>query len=95
MRMHIHDDPINIEYTAAMQLHMRKITKEQTDRFEGYAAEIMLHPYGVAVFLGVNHLCVEMRGMRETALKTRTTVWRGYYAEDASLRAAKKRTITL
>jgi GTP cyclohydrolase I len=39
------------------------------------------------VFLEANHLCVEMRGVRETAPKTRTTVWRGHYAEDASLRS--------
>src|SRR5919106_116737 len=51
------------------------------------ALETMLHPHGVAVFLEANHLCVEMRGVREAAPKTRTTVWRGHYAEDPSLRA--------
>ncbi len=49
--------------------------------------ETMLHPHGVAVFLEAHHLCMEMRGVRETAPMTRTTVWRGQYAEDASLRA--------
>ena len=49
--------------------------------------ETMLHPHGVAVFLEAHHLCMEMRGVRETAPMTRTTVWRGNYAEDASLRA--------
>jgi GTP cyclohydrolase I len=47
----------------------------------------MLHPHGIAVFLEARHLCMEMRGVRETAPNTRTTVWRGYYAEDPSLRA--------
>ena len=51
------------------------------------ALETMLHPHGVAVFQEAHHLCVEMRGVRETAPKTRTTVWRGHYAEDASLRS--------
>lgn len=51
------------------------------------ALEAMLHPHGVAVFLEAHHLCVEMRGVRETAPKTRTTVWRGHYAEEASLRS--------
>jgi GTP cyclohydrolase IA len=51
------------------------------------ALETMLHPHGVAVFLEAHHLCVEMRGVRETAPKTRTTVWRGHYAEDPALRA--------
>jgi GTP cyclohydrolase IA len=49
--------------------------------------EAMLHPHGVAVFLEAHHLCVEMRGVRETAPMTRTTVWRGHYAEDSSLRS--------
>jgi len=49
--------------------------------------QTMLHPHGVAVFLEARHLCMEMRGVRETAPNTRTTVWRGYYAEDPALRA--------
>jgi GTP cyclohydrolase I len=49
--------------------------------------ETMLHPHGVAVFLEAHHLCMQMRGVRETAPMTRTTVWRGYYAEDSALRA--------
>ena len=48
--------------------------------------EDMLHPHGVAVYLEAHHLCVQMRGVRELAPLTRTTVWRGYYASDASLR---------
>lgn len=51
------------------------------------ALEAMLKPHGVAVYLEANHLCVEMRGVREVAPKTRTTVWRGHYANDPSLRA--------
>jgi GTP cyclohydrolase I len=49
--------------------------------------ETMLHPHGVAVFLEAHHLCMEMRGVRETASITRTTVWRGHYAHDPSLRS--------
>lgn len=49
--------------------------------------ESMLHPHGAAVYLEAHHLCMEMRGVRETAPMTRTTVWRGQYAEDATLRA--------
>lgn len=51
------------------------------------ALETMLHPHGMAVYLEAHHLCVEMRGVRETAPKTRTTVWRGHYAEDSTLRS--------
>ena len=49
--------------------------------------EAMLHPHGVAVFLQAHHLCVEIRGVREIAPQTRTTVWRGYYANDPDLRS--------
>jgi GTP cyclohydrolase I len=49
--------------------------------------ETMLHPHGVAVYLEAHHLCMQMRGVRETAPMTRTTVWRGYHADDPSLRA--------
>ncbi len=48
--------------------------------------EAILHPHGVAVYLEAHHLCVQMRGVREMAPLTRTSVWRGYYASDASLR---------
>jgi len=47
----------------------------------------MLHPHGVAVYLEAHHLCVEMRGVRETAPMTRTTSWRGEYENNPSLRA--------
>lgn len=49
--------------------------------------ETMLHPHGVVVFLEAHHLCMEMRGVRETSPITRTTVWRGNFANDASLRS--------
>ena len=48
--------------------------------------ELILLPHGVAVYLQAHHLCVEMRGVRETSPITRTTVWRGNYANEASLR---------
>jgi GTP cyclohydrolase I len=51
------------------------------------ALDTMLHPHGVAVYLEAHHLCMEMRGVREVAPMTRTTVWRGHYADDAALRA--------
>jgi GTP cyclohydrolase I len=48
--------------------------------------ETMLDPTGVAVYLEAHHLCMEMRGVRETTPLTHTTVWRGIYAKDSSLR---------
>ena len=49
--------------------------------------ETMMHPHGVAVYLEAHHLCMEMRGVRETAPLTRTTVWRGNYANDPAIRS--------
>jgi GTP cyclohydrolase IA len=46
----------------------------------------MLEPHGVAVYLQAHHLCVEMRGVRDTSPLTQTTVWRGEYEHNPSLR---------
>ena len=46
----------------------------------------MLEPHGVAVYLEAHHLCMQMRGVKETASLTRTTVWRGEYEGNSSLR---------
>ena len=51
------------------------------------ALEAMLQPHGVAVYLEARHMCMAMRGVEEEAPLTRTTVWRGHFAEDASLRS--------
>ncbi len=47
----------------------------------------VLQPHGVAVYLEAAHLCMEMRGVRATVSRTRTTVWRGEYERSAALRA--------
>jgi GTP cyclohydrolase I len=49
--------------------------------------DAILEPHGVAVYLEAHHLCTQMRGVQETLPLTRTTVWRGTYASDASVRA--------
>jgi GTP cyclohydrolase IA len=46
----------------------------------------LLEPHGVAVYLEAHHLCLQMRGVKETASFTRTTVWRGEYERNSSLR---------
>jgi GTP cyclohydrolase I len=46
----------------------------------------MLEPHGVAVYLEAHHLCMQMRGVKETASLTRTTVWRAEYERNSSLR---------
>ncbi len=49
--------------------------------------ESMLKPHGVAVYLEGEHTCTRLRGVREISPITRTTVWRGHYANDPSLRS--------
>src|SRR5581483_2140313 len=49
--------------------------------------EMILEPHGVAVYLEAHHLCMQMRGVREVSPLTRSTVWRGHFANDPALRA--------
>jgi GTP cyclohydrolase IA len=49
--------------------------------------EAMLEPHGVAIYLEAHHLCTQMRGVRESAPLTRTSVWRGAIAGSPSLRS--------
>ena len=46
----------------------------------------LVDPHGVAVHLEAEHLCMQMRGVREEHSKTTTTAWRGGYTESADLR---------
>jgi GTP cyclohydrolase I len=46
----------------------------------------MLGAHGVAVYLEAQHLCTQMRGVREATAMTRTTAFRGVYERDPALR---------
>ena len=59
-----------------------RMTHEIADSLEG-----MLGAHGTAVYLDAQHLCTQMRGVREHESATRTTAYRGAYATDPSLRA--------
>ncbi len=73
--------------TRMVRLFSRRFSVQERIGHEiADALETMLHPTGVAVFLEAHHLCMEMRGVREIAPITRTTVWRGNYASEPSLR---------
>jgi GTP cyclohydrolase I len=84
-----HENIIGIsKLTRLVRIFSKRFAvQERIGQQIGDTMETMLHPHGVAVFLEAHHLCMEMRGVRETAPMTRTTVWRGCYANDASLRA--------
>jgi GTP cyclohydrolase IA len=47
----------------------------------------LMDAHGVAVYMEADHLCTQMRGVRETNAKTRTTGYRGTYERDPSLRS--------
>ncbi len=84
-----HENIIGIsKLTRLVRLFSKRFAvQERIGQQIAEALEDMLHPHGVAVFLEAHHLCVEMRGVREIAPTTRTTVWRGYYADDPALRS--------
>jgi GTP cyclohydrolase I len=84
-----HENIIGIsKLTRLVRLFSRRFSvQERIGQQIADTLETMLHPHGVAVFLEAHHLCMQMRGVRETAPTTRTTVWRGRYAEDPVLRA--------
>src|SRR5688500_7253578 len=51
------------------------------------ALEDLLRAHGVAVYMEADHLCTQMRGVREDAATTRTTGYRGVYERDPALRS--------
>jgi GTP cyclohydrolase I len=51
------------------------------------ALEELLTAHGVAVYMEADHLCTQMRGVREDSATTRTTAYRGVYERDPSIRA--------
>ncbi len=59
-----------------------RMTHEIADSLEG-----MLGAHGTAVVLEAQHLCTQMRGVREHGPSTRTTAYRGAYTRDPALRA--------
>jgi GTP cyclohydrolase I len=74
--------------TRLVRLYARRFTVQ-----ERLAEEIadglseLAGPRGVAVKLEATHMCTAMRGVEEDGSVTVTTVWRGLYDEDESLRA--------
>lgn len=73
--------------TRLVRLFARRFTvQERLGQQVAETFNTMLEPHGVAVYLEAHHLCMQMRGVKETASLTRTTVWRGEYERNSSLR---------
>jgi GTP cyclohydrolase IA len=66
---------------------MRFTVQERVGEQIANSLEAMLEPHGVAVYLEAQHMCTQMRGVRESSSITRTTFWRGEYAMNPSLRS--------
>ena len=84
-----HENIIGIsKLTRLVRLFARSFAvQERIGQQIADALEAMLHPHGVAVYLEAHHMCVAMRCVREEAPMTRTTVWRGHFAEFPDLRS--------
>jgi GTP cyclohydrolase I len=83
-----HEHIIGIsKLTRLVRLFAKRFTvQERLGQQIGDTFNTILEPHGVAVYLEAHHLCMQMRGVKETASFTRTTVWRGEYEQNSSLR---------
>ncbi len=61
------------------------VQERMTHQLADSLAELT-NAHGVAVYLEAEHLCTQMRGVREHESLTRTTAYRGVYESDPSLR---------
>ncbi len=74
--------------TRLVNLASRRFAvQERIGQQVAYILEATTAPEGIAVYIEAHHLCMEMRGVREREPLTRTTVWRGSYATDPTLRS--------
>jgi GTP cyclohydrolase I len=74
--------------TRLVRLYTKRFSVQERIGYQiADTLEALMAPHGVAVFIRAKHMCVEMRGVREISPATRTTVFRGVYAEDPALRA--------
>jgi len=73
--------------TRLVRLYARRFTVQErlAEEIAGGLQELT-GARGVAVKLEASHLCTAMRGVEEEGSLTVTTVWRGLYDEDDSLR---------
>ncbi len=83
-----HEQIIGIsKLTRLVRLFARRFTvQERLGREIVTTLERILQAHGVAVYLDGTHLCTQMRGVREVESRTRTTFWRGTYADDPQMR---------
>lgn len=83
-----YEDIIGIsKLTRLVRLFARRFTVQE--RMGSQIADVLqelVSARGVAVYLTGSHLCTQMRGVQEVGSITRTTTWRGVYADNPDLR---------
>ncbi|HEX2222210.1 MAG TPA: GTP cyclohydrolase I FolE [Candidatus Limnocylindria bacterium] len=62
------------------------VQERMTHQIAGALTDL-LSAHGVAVYMEADHLCTQMRGVREDHATTRTTAYRGVYERDPALRS--------
>ena len=74
--------------TRLVRLFALQFTGQETIRQQiADALETLLHPYGIAVYLEVNHHCVPVQGIHHSISASHTVVWRGDYSQNRVLQA--------
>jgi GTP cyclohydrolase I len=83
-----HEHIIGIsKLTRLVRVYTRRFTvQERLGQEIADALVRILDPHGVAVHVQAEHLCTQMRGVREEQSRTWTTVWRGAYEADTEMR---------
>jgi GTP cyclohydrolase I len=83
-----HEHIIGIsKLTRLVRVYTRRFTvQERLGQQIADALVRVLDPHGVAVHVEAEHLCTQMRGVREEQSKTWTSFWRGAYESDPEMR---------
>ena len=83
-----HENIIGIsKLTRLLRVYARRFTVQERLGTEVADALIrVLDPHGVAVHIQAEHLCTQMRGVREEHSMTLTSFWRGAYDADPDMR---------
>jgi GTP cyclohydrolase I len=83
-----HEHIIGIsKLTRLVRVYTRRFTvQERVGQEIADALVRILDPHGVAVHVEAEHLCTQMRGVREEQSRTWTTFWRGAYESDPEMR---------
>jgi GTP cyclohydrolase IA len=83
-----HDQIIGIsKLTRLVRVLTRRFgVQERMTHQVARALTELLGAHGVAVYLEADHLCTQMRGVREDHATTRTTAYAGVYERDPALR---------